>query len=94
VLATGSQYLRIVAPFYVFFGAGVCLYFASQGSGKVVLPVLAGTVRLVVVLVGGFVAVKAMASLPALFAVIALGMILLGVITAWSVYRTPWTLKA
>ena len=38
VLATGSQYLRIVAPFYVLFGAGMALYFASQGAGRMVLP--------------------------------------------------------
>lgn len=93
VLVTGSQYLRIVAPFYVFFGAGVALYFASQGSGKVLLPVLAGTARLVVVVLGGFAAVKLVASLSALFGFIALGMVMLGGITAWSVYRTPWELK-
>ncbi len=90
VLDAGATYLRTVAPFYAFFGAGVTLYFASQGSGKVMLPVLAGTVRLVVVVAGGVIAVKVFGSLTALFAVIALGLTLLGSITAYSVYRTPW----
>lgn len=90
VLETGAAYLRIVAPFYVFFGAGVTLYFASQGSGKVLMPVLAGTARLAAVVGGGIVAVKVFGSLAALFGVIALGLTLLGGITAWSVYRTPW----
>ena len=53
VLETGSIYLRIVAPFYPLFGAGVALYFASQGAGQVLRPVLAGTVRLVLVVAGG-----------------------------------------
>ena len=34
VLAIGSQYMRIVAPLYPLFGAGLALYFASQGAGQ------------------------------------------------------------
>ncbi len=90
VLEIGTLYLRIAAPFYFFFGAGVALYFASQGSGKVLLPVLAGTARLVVVVAGGVLALKVFASLASLFGAIAFGMLLLGTITAWSVYRTSW----
>src|SRR5258708_12899245 len=33
MLAVGSQYLRVVGPFYGFFGGGLPLYFASQGAG-------------------------------------------------------------
>jgi len=93
VLEAGTLYLRIAAPFYFFFGAGVALYFASQGSGKVLLPVLAGTVRLVVVVAGGVLAVKVFSSLASLFAAIAFGMLLLGTITAWSVWRTSWVIR-
>ena len=32
VLETGSAYLRVVGPFYGFFGLGLALYFASQGA--------------------------------------------------------------
>ena len=39
-------YLRIVAPFYGFFGLGMALYFASQGTGNMVLPFTAGVIRL------------------------------------------------
>ena len=35
--AYGSHYLRIVGPFYGFFGAGLALYFASQGAGRAFL---------------------------------------------------------
>jgi putative MATE family efflux protein len=45
----GANYLQIVAPFYGVFVAGQVLYFASQGTGKMLLPVLVGFARLVVV---------------------------------------------
>src|SRR6201999_2872492 len=34
MLATGSAYLRWVGPTFGFFGAGMALYFASQGAGR------------------------------------------------------------
>ncbi|HUN67687.1 MAG TPA: MATE family efflux transporter, partial [Burkholderiales bacterium] len=53
VIEIGSVYLRIVAPLYPLFGAGMALYFASQGAGLMLLPVLAGTARLLLVVAGG-----------------------------------------
>ena len=91
VLETGSTYLRIVAPFYALFGAGVTLYFASQGAGKVVWPVLAGTARLAAVLAGGWYAATVLGSLTAVFAAIAVGLALLGLVTMAAVHRTPWS---
>jgi hypothetical protein len=79
-----------VAPFYALFGAGVTLYFASQGAGKVVWPVLAGTARLAAVLAGGWFAATVLGSLTAVFAAIALGLALLGILTMAAVHRTPW----
>ena len=43
VLASANEYLRIAGPAFMFFGFGHGLYFASQGSGKILGPVLAGT---------------------------------------------------
>jgi len=86
----GSLYLRTVAPFYPLFGAGMALYFAAQGAGRVGLPILAGTARLVVVAIGGLVVVLSGAPLGWLFAVIALGMTLFGGLAAAGVYRTRW----
>jgi Na+-driven multidrug efflux pump len=34
MIAAGSEYLRIVGPFYGFFGLGMALYFASQGRAR------------------------------------------------------------
>jgi putative MATE family efflux protein len=90
VVAIGSTYLRIVAPLYPLFGAGVTLYFASQGSGKVLHPVLAGTARLVFVVSGGALVMQLAGPLPALFTVIALGLALFGGLTAWVVHRAKW----
>ena len=42
MIAAGSSYLRVVGPFYGFFGLGMALYFASQGAGALKWPLLAG----------------------------------------------------
>jgi putative MATE family efflux protein len=86
VLESGARYLRTVAPLYPFFGAGIALYFASQGAGRVVWPVLAGTARLAVVIAGG----ALVASLQGVFAVIALGMVAFGGLTVLFVARERW----
>ena len=86
VLESGSSYLRTVAPFYPFLAAGIALYFASQGAGRVLRPVLAGTVRLVLVIAGGIAAV----SLQGVFIVIAAAMIAFGALTMWFVHSAEW----
>jgi len=90
VLAAGSTYLHVVAPFYAFFGAGMALYFASQGAGRMVLPVLAGTVRLLVVVAGGALVVASGWPLGALFAAIAAGIVLFGTLIAAAVRAGRW----
>jgi putative MATE family efflux protein len=91
VIATGSVYLRIVAPLYPLFGAGVTLYFASQGSGQVLKPVLAGTARLLFVVTGAALVMQVGGPLWAVFAVIALGLALFGGLTAWVVHKANWS---
>ena len=39
-LASGRTYLSIVGPAYGFFGLAMALYFASQGTGEMVWPVV------------------------------------------------------
>src|SRR5664279_4183015 len=51
-------------------GMGTCLYFASQGAAKVVGPVLASTVRLVMVAAGGWWLATAAAPAWTLFALV------------------------
>jgi putative MATE family efflux protein len=86
VLENGSSYLRTVAPFYPMLAAGIALYFASQGAGRVLRPILAGTVRLAIVIAGGLM----VASLQGVFVVIAAAMIAFGALTAWFVASTDW----
>jgi putative MATE family efflux protein len=86
VLESGSRYLRSVAPFYPLLAAGIALYFASQGAGRVLWPVLAGTARLALVLAGGML----VASLQGLFAVIAAAMAAFGLLTIWFIARADW----
>lgn len=90
VLEIGSVYMRIVAPLYPLFGAGLSLYFASQGAGQMLKPVLAGTIRLVLVAAGGALVMHFGGPLAALFGVIALGLAVLGGITSYAVYKANW----
>lgn len=91
VLESGSQYLRIVGPFYPLFGVNIALYFASQGCGRMGWPVFAGTVRLIIVVAGGMMSVALGAPLWTLFAVLAFGIAVMGSLTAWAVSRTDWS---
>src|SRR3977135_974967 len=54
VTAAANSYFAWRGPAFGFFGMGTCLYFASQGAAKVVGPVLASTVRLLMVGIGGY----------------------------------------
>jgi putative MATE family efflux protein len=90
VLEIGSLYLHIVAPFYPLFGAAMALYFASQGAGQVVKPVLAGTARMVLVVAGGALVMQFGGPLAALFAVVAIGLVVFGGLTGYVVFKARW----
>jgi Na+-driven multidrug efflux pump len=90
VLASASQYFWVVGPCYGFFALGLCLYFASQGAGKLIGPILAGTVRLVMVVVGGIWLTQNSGTVAQMFGLIALGMVSYGVLTAIAVWKTSW----
>lgn len=90
VRAAGALYLHFVGPCFAFFGLSLALYFSAQGAGRILGPLLAGTARLAVVTVGGVILVKTQAPSWALFAVVALGMVTMGAMTATFVALTPW----
>lgn len=82
----GSQYLQTVAPAYGAVGLGLALYFASQGLKRVLLPVLAGTVRMVLAAFVGWASVIwFQASLNSLFQIVAAAAIAYGGLTALAV---------
>jgi Na+-driven multidrug efflux pump len=90
-LALGSLYLQTVGPAYGAIGIGMTLYFASQGAKRVVWPVLAGTARMIVAALIGWLAVARYgASLSTLFQFVALSAILFGAITAAAMLGGAW----
>lgn len=73
VVAAGSAYLVRVGPAYVLFGAGMALYFASQGAGRMAWPFAAGLARLLVVGVGGWLWTTRGGGIGGLFLIVAAG---------------------
>jgi Na+-driven multidrug efflux pump len=90
VRTAANLYLRWAGPGFAFVGLGLSLYFASQGSGRVVAPVLAGTVRLALVAIGGFWLALIGAPVWSLFALVGASMAAFGLAVAAAVYLTPW----
>jgi MATE family, multidrug efflux pump len=90
VLAAARSYLQWAGPGFAFFGLGLCLYFASQGAGRILGPVLTASVRLVLVIGAGAWLTAIGAPLWSLFALVAAAMAAYGVLTAMAVYLTPW----
>jgi putative MATE family efflux protein len=91
VLDAGTRYLRIVAPFFPFLALGIALYFAAQGAGQVVRPVLAGTARLAIILAGAFLlSIFELLTLNAIFALIAAAMLAFGALSALAVAKARW----
>lgn len=91
VQAAGSTYLRIVGGCYGFFGLGLALFFASQGAGRLAWPLLASTVRLVIVAAGGYLAVHVVGAPPeTLFGVVALSLSAMGLTLAAAIHFADW----
>lgn len=79
VLEYGAAYLVRVAPFYALFGAGMALYFANQGVGKMAWPFAASIIRLLIVFILGDYLIKTPHDrLDELYVVIALSYLLFG----------------
>ena len=90
VLGFARQYLVTAGPAFPFFGLGLTLYFASQGAGQVIGPVLAGTVRLVLVAGVGYWLTQHQGIEEHFYGLVAVAMVLYGVVTAVAVKVTPW----
>ena len=90
VLASAALYFRWAGPCYGLFGMGLCLYFSSMGAGKVGWPVLAGTLRLVLVAAGGWLLAQNQVEPWSIFALVALAMAAYGIATALGVWFSNW----
>lgn len=90
-LAAGAMYLRYSGWAFAFQGIGLSLYFASQGAGKVAWPVAANFIRFGVGAGGATLAVSVFdLGVGWVFASLAIGMALYGIVTAASIWLGAW----
>ena len=85
-----SSYLTIVGPFYGFFAGGMSLYFASQGTGSMIFPVLVNISRLLVVLIICTFVVLFQLEIKWLFCGVSIGLLVTGVGQFLCLYSPPW----
>ena len=91
-LASGRTYLHIVGPVYGFFGLAMALYFASQGTGEMVWPVMANLSRIAIVLCGSLLALDVLGwGMRGLYGFVALGIVSFSLVIAYSTTRRAWT---
>ena len=91
VRAASHSYLEIAGPFYALFGLALCLYFASQGAGRVLWPVIASVVRFLIVLVGCLIlAENPAATIAHFFILIAAGFVAQGILTGAAIQLGAW----
>jgi Na+-driven multidrug efflux pump len=91
VIAASVACLTRVAPFHCFFGLGLTLYFASQGAGRMAIPLTASIVRLTIATTGGWLAIETMGlGLNGVFSAIAAGLAAYGCLIAGALLVRPW----
>ena len=90
VLASAALYFHWAGPCYGLFGLGLSLYFSSLGAGKVAGPVLAGTLRLLLIAAGGWALAQAHAAPWTIFALVGFGMAAYGVASVAAVRYVDW----
>lgn len=89
--ASGQRYLQIVGPAFLMQGVGFSLYFASQGAGRVLWPMLFGLLRLVVSVLGGWFALEVLGTgFAGIYVAAAVGITLYGLGTALAVWMGAW----
>ena len=84
------RYLYIVGPFYCLFGLGQALYFASQGTGRMIKPIIVGITRFVSVLLVGYFTLIYGYSINYIFVGVSLGFIITGVGMSLCIFGKEW----
>lgn len=90
MLQAGAAYLSRVGPTYGFFGLGLALYFASQGAGKLLWPLIAGFTRLLIAVGGGWIALAVAGSLDWVFFALSGALVAYGLLLSKAVASGAW----
>ncbi|MBS0244430.1 MAG: MATE family efflux transporter, partial [Proteobacteria bacterium] len=90
VLGAARTYFAYAGPCFAFFGMGLVLYFASQGSGKILGPVLAQSMRLAVIAAGGFLLTGTGVTAADFFKLVGASLVAYGVAAALAVWLVSW----
>jgi Na+-driven multidrug efflux pump len=90
MIDAGTRYLHVVGPTYGLFGLGMALYFASQGAGRLLWPLLANLTRLVIAAAGGYLALRLSGSLTGVFVALAVALCAFGLINAAAIAGGSW----
>ena len=90
MLDAGTEYLHAVGPLYGFFGLGLILYFASQGAGRLLWPVVGNIARLVVAASGGWLALQWGGGLTQVFIAQGMALTIYGLINALAMMGGAW----
>ena len=70
--------------------AGLVLYFASQGAGRLKWPLIGGLIRLAVATVGGWLMLRWVGSVDGVFIALAAALIIFGIVNAAAIYFGAW----
>jgi putative MATE family efflux protein len=90
MLEAGAQYLRWVGPFYGMFGLALSLYFASQGAGRLLWPLIGNVTRLAIAATIGWLALRWSGELSYVFLAQSLALVAFGVINAVAIASGAW----
>ncbi|TMH87445.1 MAG: MATE family efflux transporter [Betaproteobacteria bacterium] len=90
MLEAGATYLRTVGPFYGMFGLALSLYFASQGAGRLLWPLLGAVARLAIAALAGWLALRSTGELSYVFLAQSLGLVAAGLINFAAVAGGAW----
>ena len=93
VYSYGALYLSFAALFYGLFGGGQTLYFASQGTGRMLIPVIVSISRLILVATVGMLSVKYSWDISVIFGTVGVGLAIIGVGNAANMFGPIWQQK-
>ena len=85
-----SKYLVIVGPVFGIFALGKTLYFASMGTGNMLIPISAGLTRLLIVFLFGMLATYFSLDIIFLFFGVSLGLSTIGIILIINMFKKAW----